>query len=351
MKERFDQIIAAGWPAIQQIVDDETEETLHLEFKTLVKVDGTLVKGDRGIVSKALSGFANAEGGLLIIGIYTDGKTGLDSASEIRKIANARKLASIIRADLSDLISRAPPGIGVEPITEDDGDPSGVVCVFIPPSQLRPHMSVREQRYFRRGSKGTGVMFDGEVRDMMFAERAGQVSVEFEPTITSVAELNNPHNSFFNVRFNFYVKNSGLVSVRAPYMHITGSEKITVTLQGNEGQKNRSNGGVGVSCLDANCVLHPKQLLLMATCWFNCFVEPDLKVTAAENLSRKLRFEDYQKIRYFVSDRPSDEQVIPQFEIEVGALSTLTSKQSYPFTHESLTQLLFPMAIDMLRKV
>lgn len=47
----------------------------------------------------------------------------------------------------------------------------------MPRSDNRPHMSVTERRYFRRGSDGTRVLDHGEIRELMFANREARLEI------------------------------------------------------------------------------------------------------------------------------------------------------------------------------
>lgn len=51
---------------IESFLADQQEENIHLDFKT---ADAQLVRDDRQNLARALSGFADSEGGLIIWGI------------------------------------------------------------------------------------------------------------------------------------------------------------------------------------------------------------------------------------------------------------------------------------------
>ena len=74
-------ILARGELAIDEIIRDRREESLHLEFKTLSGSNG-LNRDDRKMIAKAPSGFCNAEGGVLIVGVETAKVDGIDVASK-----------------------------------------------------------------------------------------------------------------------------------------------------------------------------------------------------------------------------------------------------------------------------
>jgi hypothetical protein len=62
---------------IEAMINERREETLHLEFKTLSSASvSNLAKDDRKVLAKAICGFANADGGTLIVGIKTARRMG-----------------------------------------------------------------------------------------------------------------------------------------------------------------------------------------------------------------------------------------------------------------------------------
>src|SRR4051812_12288827 len=67
----FEQVITDGWAGVRAWKDTEAEESLHLEFKRQDDLSGGAFKDpDKGQLAKALSGFANVEGGVLVFGVH-----------------------------------------------------------------------------------------------------------------------------------------------------------------------------------------------------------------------------------------------------------------------------------------
>jgi hypothetical protein len=97
-------ILARGEAAINEIVTEKREETLHLEFKTLSS-NGSLNRDDRKMIAKAICGFANAEGGLLIIGVETTKIDGVDAAFDFRPVHNLSRFRSLVTAAIPELLS------------------------------------------------------------------------------------------------------------------------------------------------------------------------------------------------------------------------------------------------------
>src|SRR3989442_432609 len=98
---------------VQRLVREKREEDLYLEFKE--KADrrhGNLDPNDQRGFSKTVSGFANADGGVLVFGVATKkSRDHPDRASALKPITNAERL----RAKLLDSIlnTTQPPVDGV----------------------------------------------------------------------------------------------------------------------------------------------------------------------------------------------------------------------------------------------
>jgi hypothetical protein len=212
VKELFDDLIQRGETVIDEFITEPREETLHLEFKSTTSGPGQLNKDDAKLIAKALSGFANAEGGLLVVGVRTKRRYNIDVAVAKSPIDEVEKVRNRVVALLSDALSPPHSGITVEAIKSPDG--TGYLAILVEPSENRPHMSVKEHRYFRRGSEGTRVMEHGEVKDLMLAPRQGKLG------ISHYFQLDRPTSEHHSYDFDWVlcVRNDGKVPVRAPFL-------------------------------------------------------------------------------------------------------------------------------------
>jgi hypothetical protein len=208
------EILVRGEPAINEIIAERREETLHLEFKTLSSNSG-LNRDDRKMIAKAVCGFANAEGGLLIVGIGTTKIDGIDTASNIIPIRGLNRVRNLVIAAVPELLSPQHNSISVHAIMASSGSDEGFILIEIPPSDNRPHMSISEQRYFRRGSDGTRVLVHGEIRELMFATREGALEMRcgIRPGVAT-GDLR------FDIRLILNIRNVGRVPVTAPFVRI-----------------------------------------------------------------------------------------------------------------------------------
>ncbi|WP_396604504.1 helix-turn-helix domain-containing protein [Bradyrhizobium sp. YCK136] len=214
-KRRSDNIRSGGAEYFDQIVTDREEETLHLEFKTLPHDGGKLTKDDRKLLAEAVTGMANAEGGVLVVGIRTQRTDNIDVAIAKHSVKQLQRTTNLVRAAIPEMLSPQHTGIDVFFIEETGSKDEGFIVIDVPESSDRPHYSNVHHQYFRRGSDRTRVMEHGEVRDLMFATREGQLDLMLKLELSiSTSDL------MFGLNLALTLQNVGRVPVKSPYIRI-----------------------------------------------------------------------------------------------------------------------------------
>jgi hypothetical protein len=104
MRDLYEQLVAGGEPAIEQLSAERRQENVSLEFKTKANPGtGEPNKDDRRNLGIALSAFSNSMGGLIVWGVRAEkDDDGVDCASELQPIANIERF----KADVTRLISQ-----------------------------------------------------------------------------------------------------------------------------------------------------------------------------------------------------------------------------------------------------
>jgi hypothetical protein len=105
----------------------------------------------------------------------------------------------------------------VEAIASKKQTGAGYVAIFVPPSERRPHMSVAEHRFFRRGADGTRKMKQGEIRDLVLAPRQGRLELR------TLFESSGSIGDIFLVKVFLALENVGRVPVSAPFVIVRGT--------------------------------------------------------------------------------------------------------------------------------
>jgi hypothetical protein len=154
-QEIFDRIVSRGETAIDEFIHDRQSEELFLDFKRSSDEGkgNSLSNEDRKNLSKAISGFGNSEGGVIVWGVdCSKGKDGADVAKAKLPITDAKRFQSWLEGAISGCT--VPPHSGVRNATVLIGkSQAGFVVTYIPKSDHAPHQMIGKlQYYIRAGS-------------------------------------------------------------------------------------------------------------------------------------------------------------------------------------------------------
>ncbi|MEP7119947.1 MAG: ATP-binding protein [Byssovorax sp.] len=187
----------AAWALLEEWVRSKKEESLHLEFKTAQGQSGQPETQDIKNFAKALSGFANTEGGVLAFGIKTK-KTdsGADCANELPGVPHCRSFAASLdelRMDRTD-----PPVVGVQVhvAPQPGSDQAGVVLVYVPESHGGPHRVTNvkndkdlNDKYYGRSGTITSALPHRHLAAMFAAQPAPALKLMIEQTAPYTVKL------------------------------------------------------------------------------------------------------------------------------------------------------------------
>lgn len=263
----LDDFLAAGFSTIQALVGLNTEESQTLEFKRKSSPTETeLSKEDRKAFGEVISGFANAVGGTLVLGVVTESSHGIDRAKSIIEIENIVQVAERYRAYATECVSPPVEGLEIRAIPSIDG--RGVLIVQVPKGQARPHMSTApgHHTYYRRVMDRFVPMQHYEVEEMM--------RIKTSPKWTLVHELSRAGSTGNNryMMLTFGLRNASNVTARFPYVvYFLRSNQPLVAEYGLDGNGNnlwrRLNTGSShnvIFAAGANEVLHPGHELFVS---------------------------------------------------------------------------------------
>ena len=150
-KDLFERIVHEGIDAIHAFIETRKSEELFLDFKrSSDNGSGTkLSANDRNNLSKAISGFGNSEGGVIVWGMdCSDLGDGSDVASAEVPIVNPTRFCSWLENAVSGCT--IPPHSGVENHSIQKTDSDGFVITYIPKSIHSPHQMLPKQQYYIR---------------------------------------------------------------------------------------------------------------------------------------------------------------------------------------------------------
>ncbi len=259
---------AAGISAVIELVENRTEESHKIDFKR--KTDPSrsdLTREDKKALGEATSGFANAEGGILIVGVDTQDFQGLDRASAVCAIDNVDAVADRYRAYLSECVS--PPINGIQVLSlKVESLESGVIVISIPKGEARPHMSTApgHHRFYRRVADRFQQMERYEIYEMF--------RLEDYPNLELMISYRNGGSLGGNSKTNilFGLKNISGVTAKFPYISIKNDQSAPRVaefgLDGNGGnlfkKLTTEPGSEILFSGGSDIVIHPGQSLFIS---------------------------------------------------------------------------------------
>lgn len=147
----FQELMEKGIALVSSWTDEGYHEDLHLDFKRKSKASSpTPNDDDRRNFSRALSGFANSDGGIVVWGIGAPGSgVGLRTKHPIK---DPGRFAEALDSLVSRLVSPPVEGIQNKVILEKESSGRGYVVTYIPKSDLAPHRAEAEgtKQYYKR---------------------------------------------------------------------------------------------------------------------------------------------------------------------------------------------------------
>lgn len=188
---------------VEKLVAGGQVENLFVEFKRKHDpLSSDAQKGDRQDLGEALSGFSNAAGGSLIIGVSTETVSGTDVASEIVPMPNVAELADKYRSLAREYL--APENDNVEILAIEGQNGAGVIVVHVPVGSKRPYMSLapNHQKYFRRSHDRFVIMEHYEVEDMFRLKTSPNLDLLLEFKDEGSIGGNPHHGLMFGVANN-----------------------------------------------------------------------------------------------------------------------------------------------------
>lgn len=167
-RELFERLEAGGLAALERLLAEEEPESLFLDYKRSATPAGDpgLHRNDRENLSKALSGFANSEGGLLIWGVDARREAGAQrEAVNKAPVVQAAGFRTLVEGALSGESVPALSNARVLHILEGAG-PAGYVVVLIPQSLIGPIRATRTDKYHLRSGSSFGIVPHGVLAGM-----------------------------------------------------------------------------------------------------------------------------------------------------------------------------------------
>lgn len=216
----FNQIVHSDDPvAFLNSQANGVFEEEWLDFKGQPNsVDSTL-----GLWGKAVTGFSNTEGGVLVWGINAREKanTKLDCSCGLDLIKNPLQLYSLLTKNISTATTPPTNGIQIKSFAANEDGHGFVVC-FIPEGKAKPYRSgLGEKYYFIRSGTSFNDANLALLRLMFYPKQSPDlqlsVNCKWNEHVATLTELNNPPRTTVAI-FVVNITNAGWASAEHVYV-------------------------------------------------------------------------------------------------------------------------------------
>ena len=210
-----------------------SSEDLYLECKTMAdeEINENKITNKQSVVffnyGKALSAFANAEGGIVIWGLFAkeQDKSSPDLIIEERPIKRVTKVKTDFDSITGKVISRRVVGVQNKIVYTDKQKDIGFIITYIPKSDEAPHRVEGEKtgsrRYYRRHGNGSYEMEHYELEELF-----GGRSMPYLTFVLS-AKTEIMRNGMSECRVKFGLKNVGKSVAKYPFIEIGLPNQLT----------------------------------------------------------------------------------------------------------------------------
>jgi hypothetical protein len=190
-----------------------------------------LSEQDQKHLAEALSGFANADGGVLIYGLVAKGgdRSTPDVVTSVDPVKKLPALHAGLLSLVGQIVEPPVPGCRVDLRPLERLDESGFVLVFVPSSEM-VHRSRKDREFYRRHGNGFHRMEYFEIAEMFGRRRRPTLRVsaafrEFAPS---------PHGPA-GARYVISIENVGRGIAKFPGLLLKDSRACIYGLDGNLG--------------------------------------------------------------------------------------------------------------------
>lgn len=215
-EDLFKRLDDQGLDAIDQLFADATNEEAFLEFKRSMNhgSDPGLNGKDRENLARALSGFANSDGGIVIWGVGTKGG---ESAEDRQPLTDCKRFAGALDNAVSGCTVPEVPGVRSLPIPLADGSGRGYVATLIPASVIGPHQLVNGKTYLMRAGSSFQPISHSVLSGMFGRRPQPQIQPNF--VIRNARHLSDSaERQMLEIYFDIHVFNNSAVVARDAYV-------------------------------------------------------------------------------------------------------------------------------------
>ena len=277
MRELYERLIEEGEVGILRLIEERVQEGVQLDFKQ--KGDprrGAFDNNDKKILAKAVSGFANSAGGLLVWGVNAEkGPDGVDCAqSPAAPIAQIELFQSEATTLVGQLIQPRHDGIHLHTIPSVVSPGAGYLLIYIARSERRPHRSEAsgQKQYFKRAGDSFFEMEHYDIEDAFARSSSADLEVSVIQNGFSKMGL------VYEFQIHVELHNEAYTAAKYPYVVISNLRNISYDHSWNQFTKVTVKYETGVvSALGGvDQIVHAVQRLRMITLQLSAEINVDV---------------------------------------------------------------------------
>lgn len=228
----FQKLIYFGEDAIDDFIINSQTEELFLDFKQAVSTGKnftTLHRDDRKNLAKAISGFGNSEGGVIVWGVECSRDIEIGDVARAKvKVKNVHRFLSWLENAISGCTIPSHNKVRNHIISVDkNGD--GFLATYIPKCDIAPLMTTTGNTiYIRSGSNNVPApysviagMFGRRPQpnvELLFGDRQMEVLENIDEDMLYPNSIDNPPQRYIKISFSIQCNNDSNVIAREMYL-------------------------------------------------------------------------------------------------------------------------------------
>jgi len=229
LQKNFDKIDLSS---INEFIFSKQEEHLELEFKTINHSDFSH-KDDKKNFAKALSGFANSNGGIIIWGVEAKkNENDVDCAQAKKPIKNVKQFLNKLNEFTGIAANPIVEGVIHKEILEDTD--TGYIKTLVPYSDSGPHMAkLSEDRYYKRSGDSFYKMEHYDIEDMFGRRKKPILRLKYK-----FVDMQYLGENRIKVDIQLIIENLGRGSAKAPFLSLEKPSNWNFSEYGVDGDRN-----------------------------------------------------------------------------------------------------------------
>jgi len=221
-EEIFEKLKRDGESAIDRFIEIRQAESFYLDFKR--SEDGgrgpkKLTEKDQNHFAKAISGFGNSEGGVLVWGVSASKDVDYADVAKAKiPIENVARFVGWLNETVST--RTVPPHTSVQSHGIDIGGNRGFVVTLIPKSERAPHQAIPEEKYYLRAGSSFRTVPHAVLAGMFGRRPQATLGEQYGIKAIKISEANGGRVSELEVSLEFRIYNQGPVTARELFSDI-----------------------------------------------------------------------------------------------------------------------------------